>query len=187
MPPSSLSLSSLSPSKQTHLMQPPLRRPGDDVRVVRVAEHGAGFSEGRKSLVALLLLRRRRRCRLLPSTPRKGERERRTKGSDDEGGKKKKIPAAGRSFPPTVSSLSPMGLVSPPRPHNLFAWRQFLSPASLPPSSLLPRSKASLQRHFSTGRERAIGRSRLYAGRERSNNFSPRRIRFLFQLEFSRN
>jgi hypothetical protein len=88
-------------------------------------------------VAVVFFLRRRERGR---------ERERRTKGSDDEGGKKNKIPAAGRSFPPTVSSLSPMGLVSLPRPHNLFAWRQFLSPASLPPSFLLPRSKASLQR-----------------------------------------
>ena len=172
-------------------MQPPLRRPGDDVRVIRVAEHDAGFSEGRKSLVALLLLRRRRRCRLLPSTPRR-ERERRTKGSDDEGGKKNKIPAAGRDFVP----LFPLPLFPPSLP-----WASSLPPArttflrgvsfSLQPLSLpllsSPVRKPPFRGFSSTGRERAIGRSRLYTGRERSNNFSPRRIRFLFQLEFSRN
>ena len=116
-------------------MQPPLRRPGDDVRVVRVAEHGAGFSEGRKSLVALLLLRRRRRCRLFPSTPREREREERrgvTKGEKKQNpGCRPKLPShcflplshGPRLSPPpaqpfcvasvSLSSLSP-SLFSPP-------------------------------------------------------------------------
>ena len=167
-------------------MQPPLRRPGDDVRVVRVAEHGAGFSEGRKSLVALLLLRRRRRCRLLPSTPREREREER-RGVTTKGEKKTKSRLQAEASPPLFPPSLPWASSLPPARTTFLRGVSFsLQPLSLPLLSS-PDRKPPVRGFSSTGRERAIGRSRLYTGRERSNNFSPRRIRFLFQLEFSRN
>jgi len=89
-------------------------------------------------VAVVFFLRRRERER---------EREER-RGVTTKGEKKTKSRLQAEASLPL---FPPMGLVSPPRPHNLFAWRQFLSSASLPPSSLLPRSKASLQRLFLDG------------------------------------
>lgn len=128
-------------------------------------------------VAVVFFLRRRERER---------EREER-RGVTTKGEKKTKSRLQAGASPPLFPPSLPWASSLPPARTTFLRGVSFShQPLSLPLLSS-PNRKPPFRGFSSTGRERAIGRSRLYTGRERSNNFSPRRIRFLFQLEFSRN